>query len=239
MYLGTALLLGLVGGLHCAGMCGPLMLALPIVGATRTRFVLGRIAYHTGRIVVYAGLGALFGSIGQTLLLAGVQRWVSLAVGLLLVSGVLLSPRLLQFAWIVRGVSRLKGTMGEFLRHRTLPSLAVLGSLNGLLPCGLVYAACAAAAATGSILDGASYMFVFGLGTLPMMLGISLSGRLIPQPIRLRLRHLAPASMALVGGLLIIRGLALGIPYLSPDLSGGDACCVPPPPTHAAPLPTR
>jgi uncharacterized protein len=225
MHLGTALFLGLVGGLHCAGMCGPLMLAMPVAGRTHAQFVAGRIAYQSGRVLVYTLLGALFGTLGQTLMLAGVQRWVSLTLGALLLLGLLVSPRLLQFPWLVKAIVGLKSLMATFLRRRSLPSLAVLGCLNGLLPCGLVYAACAAAAATGGTLAGATYLFVFGLGTTPMMLGISLSGRLVPAPVRLRLRHLAPATLGLMGGLLVLRGLALGIPYLSPDLTQGGACC--------------
>lgn len=233
MHLGTALLLGIVGGLHCAGMCGPLMLALPAAGQSRTGFFAGRTAYQAGRVFVYACLGAVFGAIGHTFMLAGIQRWVSLTLGALLLSGLLISPRLLQFPWMVRGIVRLKSTMADFLRRRSLASLAVLGGLNGLLPCGLVYAACAAAAATEGTLAGATYLLVFGLGTTPMMLGISLSGRLVPLAVRLRLRHLAPATMGLMAGLLILRGLALGIPYLSPDLSQNGACCT----TAARPSP--
>lgn len=235
MYLGTALALGLVGGLHCAGMCGPLMLALPVVGHSRRSFVAGRISYQLGRILIYTGLGTLAGTIGRTLLLAGVQRWVSLALGALLLSGFLFSPRLIQMPWMVRFVASLKRTMAQFLQQRSIPSLAVLGGLNGLLPCGLVYAAVAAASATDGAVEGATYMLVFGLGTTPTMLGISLSGRLVPNTLRLRLRHLAPATMGLVGGLLILRGMALGIPYLSPDLGGSKAACCHPGSPAAAP----
>ncbi|MGE3311344.1 MAG: sulfite exporter TauE/SafE family protein [Limisphaerales bacterium] len=227
MHLATAFILGIVGGLHCAGMCGPLMLALPVVGRTRARFVAGRLAYQSGRIGVYAGLGALFGTLGHTLMLAGVQRWVSLALGFVILAGLLVSPRLLQFPLLVTGVGRLKRLMAGYLNRRTLPAMTVLGALNGLLPCGLVYAACAAAAASEGTLAGATYLFVFGLGTTPMMLGISLSGRVVPVAVRLRLRHLAPVSMGLVAGLLVLRGLGLGIPLVSPDLSRSDSCCLP------------
>ncbi|MBL9127553.1 MAG: sulfite exporter TauE/SafE family protein [Verrucomicrobiales bacterium] len=224
MYLGTALLLGLVGGLHCAGMCGPLMLAMPVAGNTRGRFVAGRLAYQAGRIAVYAVLGALVGSVGRTLALAGVQRWVSLLLGILLLATLVLSPRALALPAITLGVARLRSTMAGFLQRRTVASLAVLGGLNGLLPCGLVYAACAAAAATGDIATGAATMAVFGLGTTPMMLGISLTGRLVPADIRIRLRHLAPVTMGLMGTLLVLRGLSLGIPFLSPDLADPAHC---------------
>jgi len=204
------------------------MLALPVAGRSRHAFIAGRISYQLGRISVYTVLGLVAGAIGQTLLLAGVQRWVSLTLGLVLLAGLLISPQWIEFPWLVLWISRLKRTMAQFLQRRSLASLAALGGLNGLLPCGLVYAAFAAASATSQAVEGATYMFVFGLGTAPTMLGISLSGRLVPTAIRLRLRHLAPVTMGLVGGLLVLRGLALGIPYLSPDLGGSKpACCHP------------
>ena len=104
--------------------------------------------------------------------------------------------------------------MAGLLRERSLSSLAILGMLNGLLPCGLVYVACAGAIATGSLLSGALYMSVFGLGTIPMMLAIGWFGRLLPLSIRLRLRKAVPYSVCMLAGLLILRGLSLGIPRM-------------------------
>jgi hypothetical protein len=115
--------------------------------------------------------------------------------------------------------------MSVQLRHRSFKSLAILGLLNGLLPCGLVYVACAGATATGGLMAGVQYMAAFGLGTVPMMLGISLSGRLIPIALRLQLRKAIPVSVFLLASLLILRGLALGIPYLSPDLASANSSC--------------
>jgi sulfite exporter TauE/SafE len=111
------------------------------------------------------------------------------------------------------------------LHRRSLLALGLLGLLNGLLPCGLVYVAGAGATATSDILDGAEYMAAFGAGTVPMMLAISLSGWLVPFSLRLKLQRLIPVSVFLLAALLILRGLALGIPYVSPDLAGGGACC--------------
>lgn len=230
--LAPALFLGLLGGLHCAGMCGPLMLALPWNGQTRARFFAGRFLYQTGRIAAYCALGLVFGLVGRSLLLAGLQQWVSIALGLALLAGLAFSPRLLEFGWIVVWVNQLKTLMAGFLRTRTLASMAVLGSLNGLLPCGLVYAACAGAAATGNALHGAGFMLAFGLGTLPVMLSISLSGHLLPQAVRLKLRYLMPVSIGVLGCLLVLRGLSLGIPYLSPDLTAGAAGCCHGPSSH-------
>jgi sulfite exporter TauE/SafE len=224
--LWTAFVLGLVGGLHCVGMCGPLALALPVPLGGRVSFVAGRLLYNLGRVVTYALLGLVFGLVGRTLLLAGLQRWLSIGLGLALIVGWLTSRRLATSLPVAHVVDRLKSGMGGLLRQRSVASLAALGLLNGLLPCGLVYVALAGAVARGSQLDGILYMAVFGLGTLPMMLGISLSGRLFPLAFRLKLRRAIPVGICLLAGLLILRGMALGIPYVSPDLSSGTpGCC--------------
>lgn len=226
MLLWTALLLGLVGGLHCAGMCGPLMIALPGVGDSPGRFFAGRVVYQLGRIATYTVLGLVAGLVGRSLALAGVQRWVSLSLGALMLASVFFLPKGLDLPWLAPRFGALQRLMARLIRQRTFSALLGLGALNGLLPCGLVYAACAGAAATGTWWAGAEYMLAFGFGTLPMMLGMSLSGRILPPWVRLRLRHLVPISVGIVGCLLILRGLSLGIPYLSPDLSGaGAACC--------------
>jgi sulfite exporter TauE/SafE len=222
---GTALVLGLAGSLHCAGMCGPLALALPQAGNTAPGFVLGRIAYNLGRIVTYCLLGVVFGLVGWTLLLAGIQRWMCIALGLALLLSLVASRKLVRWNPITAIVGRLKTGMSGLLRRRSYASLAALGLLNGLLPCGLVYAACAGAAATGGVLAGAQYMAVFGAGTVPMMLALSLSGRLVPISLRLKLRKAIPVCLGLVGALLILRGMSLGIPYLSPDMSAGSVSC--------------
>lgn len=225
MPLGTALILGLLGGLHCAGMCGPLMIALPPGAPGRARFVAGRVLYQLGRTATYAALGIAAGLAGRTLTLAGVQQGVSIALGVLLLVGLLVSPRFLQLPWAAGAFLHLRRWMGTFLHRRSLVAMTTLGALNGLLPCGLVYAACAGAAATGAALPGAAYMTLFGLGTIPVMLGISLTGHMLPQKIRFQLRHLVPVTVGIVACLLILRGLSLGIPYLSPDTSGGTPSC--------------
>lgn len=222
----TAFILGLVGSLHCAGMCGPLALALPSSGASAPAFLLGRLAYNLGRIFTYCALGVLFGLVGKTLLLAGVQRWVSIGLGVLLLAGLFGSRRLALSRPLEALVGRLKRGMSGLLRRRSFASLWLLGLLNGLLPCGMVYAAGVGAAATGGAFAGSQYMAAFGLGTVPMMLGIGLSGRLIPLSFRLRLVRAIPLSVFLLATLLILRGLSLGIPYVSPVLSlDGASCC--------------
>jgi sulfite exporter TauE/SafE len=205
-------------------MCGPLVLALPPCGSTTATFLLGRAVYNLGRILTYCLLGALFGLVGQALLLAGVQRWVSIGLGLLLLAGLFSSRRLALWRPVTTLVNRLKNRMSLLLQRRSLISLGALGLLNGLLPCGLVYVACAGATATNDYVKGSFYMAAFGLGTVPMLLAISLAGRLLPQSLRRDLRKAIPVSVCLLAALLILRGMALGIPYLSPGL-GGDTCC--------------
>jgi sulfite exporter TauE/SafE len=219
----TAFILGLAGSLHCAAMCGPLALALPTAGRSSLGLFAGRCAYTLGRITTYCALGLVFGLAGRTLAMAGIQRWVSIALGLTLLAGLLASRRLALWQPVTRLVEQLKHPMAGLLRRRSLAALAMLGLLNGLLPCGLVYVACAGATATGGVLSGVQYMAAFGLGTAPLMLAISLSGKLVPLPLRLRLRAAIPASVFLLAMLLILRGMALGIPYVSPDLAQG--CC--------------
>jgi hypothetical protein len=221
----TAFVLGLVGSAHCAGMCGPLALAMPGAGTSGPGFWAGRLGYNLGRILTYGALGVVFGLAGRSLFLAGLQRWLSIGLGAALLAGLLASRRLALWRPLTALVEGLKSKMSVLLRRRSFVSLVVLGLLNGLLPCGLVYAACAGAAATSGILAGAQYMAAFGAGTAPMMLAIGLCGRLVPLTLRLKLRKAIPIAVFLLATLLILRGLSLGIPYLSPDSSASGACC--------------
>ncbi len=227
MDFGIAFALGLVGSLHCAAMCGPLLLALPVPLDGAGRFVAGRLVYQLGRLATYCLLGVVAGVVGRTILLAGFQRWLSIALGVAILLGFLVSKKAALSAPVVRLVARLKSAMSAQLRQRGFRSLALLGMLNGLLPCGLVYVALAGAVAWGGLLDGIAYMALFGLGTVPMMLAIGLSGKMFPPAFRLKLRGAIPVGVCLVAGLLILRGLALGIPYVSPALVAGvpAGCC--------------
>jgi uncharacterized protein len=229
MDFGIAFVLGFLGSLHCAAMCGPLMLALPVPPGGPAQFITGRIVYQLGRITTYCLLGVVAGLAGRSLLLAGFQRWISITLGIAILLGFLLSKTILLTSPAVRLVTRLKKAMGTQLQQRSFTSLAILGLLNGLLPCGLVYVAMASAVSRGGLLAGAGYMAAFGLGTLPMMSAISLSGKLFPATVRLKFRHAIPVGICLLATLLILRGLSLGIPYLSPDLSSStpDCCHVP------------
>jgi len=223
-----ALLTGLFGSLHCLGMCGPLVLGLHGSG----KGVFGRVVYHLSRALAYAILGALVGSLGAGLALAGWQRGLSIGAGLLIL---LLAAR---SGWLERAQGWLSGIAARGLapgmrRARSnggWTGQAMAGFLNGWLPCGMVYVALAASTATGSALHGAAFMALFGLGTLPAMLAVSLGGGLIGQSLRSRLQPVMRGWMMVLGLLLILRGIDLGIPYLSPQLpdrvlTEAPACC--------------
>jgi sulfite exporter TauE/SafE len=199
-------------------MCGPLALALPHWGRGQGSFLVGRLLYNFGRIITYAGMGAIFGLLGQGVAMAGLQRWVSLTLGVVILAGVVVAPRFANRVPVTRGVNWLKAALGTMLQRRAMPAMFGIGLLNGLLPCGLVYVACAAATAAGDFLSGMRYMIAFGLGTVPMLLAISLLGTKLQFGLRFKVQRLIPASLILVGMLLLLRGMALGIPYVSPKL---------------------
>ena len=233
MMLWPALVLGLAGSLHCVGMCGPIALALP-GGRQRARYLAGRLLYNSGRVCMYALLGAIFGYTGKALIMAGIQQGLSVAVGVIMLVWLVryLCPGRLRAldGLIPRLIAPLKIAIGRNLRRHALPAFFMVGFLNGLLPCGLVYLALAAATATGSARDGAVAMVVFGAGTVPAMLAVSLCGPKLQSGIRARFQRLTPVLVAMLALLFLLRGLSLGIPYISPDLtaaatSGACACC--------------
>jgi uncharacterized protein len=216
----TALLMGLMGSFHCAGMCGPIAIALPLHGSSAGQKVFGSLLYNSGRIITYGIMGIVFGLLGQGLELMGFQRIISIVIGSVMILAVLFpsifsiqkfNGRILPF------IDKLKRSLGRLFAIRSFQSLFLIGLLNGLLPCGLVYMAVAGSIGTGNAVMGMFYMLLFGLGTIPMLLIINLSGNLITAGIRKRLNRLIPALVILVGLLFVLRGLSLGIPYLSPS----------------------
>ncbi|GAA4389972.1 sulfite exporter TauE/SafE family protein [Hymenobacter koreensis] len=203
-------------------MCGAIALALPGAGQPRSRYVTGRVLYNLGRVTTYATLGALAGLLGQSLRMAGWQQSLSIASGLLILLLVAVPERYTGRAAAAVGLdrvlARLKQTLAYFFQQHSVGALYMTGVLNGLLPCGLVYLALAGALSAPGVGGAAVYMGLFGLGTLPLMLALSLTGQLVPLPWRLRLRQAVPVVATAMAVLFIVRGLGLGIPYLSPQL---------------------
>lgn len=206
MYL--AFITGLVSSLHCMGMCGPIVLALP------TKNALNAILYNLGRIATYTVLGTVFGLFGKGLYLAGIQQHLSIFLGLLIILMVFLPKVRLSF--LDRFTSRLRQWFTPFFKRKNAFALFMIGVLNGLLPCGMVYVALLGAVAMSGVAAGAGYMALFGLGTLPMMLAIGFSKKLFKPHFRLKINKLIPVLALCIGALFIVRGMNLGIAYLSP-----------------------
>jgi sulfite exporter TauE/SafE len=227
----TAFLTGLLGSFHCAGMCGPIALATPVVGDTLAQRAFGKLLYNLGRIVTYALLGAALGAFGVGLKLAGMQQSISIAAGVLIIAGVVLNSSWLHS--LVGNPFRLFKGSAKLFQSRTYTSLFLIGIINGLLPCGFVYIALIGAVATQQVWQGAAFMVLFGLGTLPMMFGVSMVGQFLSQTVRSTINKTTPYLAVLIGCLFILRGLNLGIPYVSPQVNATQTevkdCCKPSP----------
>ncbi|EON77223.1 Heavy-metal-associated domain protein [Lunatimonas lonarensis] len=219
----TALLLGFFGSFHCVGMCGPIALALS--ARDQQRYLVNKLAYNLGRAMTYASLGTLVGLLGFSLGLAGLQQWLSVFLGIVIVFMAFFykrSERILGNAGWFGLVNKLKQHLGFQLRKRGFPAFFLSGMLNGLLPCGMVYVALAASLALQSPLQGAVYMFVFGVGTMPVIVVLMVSQGLVSGQVKKRMHSLLPYMAVFIGLLFIVRGLGLGIHVLSPQLTNAS-----------------
>lgn len=214
-----AFLLGLAGSFHCVGMCGPIAFSIPSAGNSSFSAVLGKFFYHGGRTVTYAIIGGILGLIGKGIFFTGLQQSLSIGLGLILLASLLL-PGIFRLPFLQRYPMRLKALFIPLFKKRGLSFSFLIGLLNGLLPCGLVYMAVAGALATGDPLYGLLFMVAFGLGTMPMMLAASFAGKFLPMAIKVNVQKAIPVFVVLMATVFILRGMNLGIPYLSPDISG-------------------
>lgn len=216
----SALGLGLASGFHCVGMCGPIALSLGLTGRQGMKFYLQNLTYQLGRAFSYSILGAALGLLGKGFSMAGFQGYLSIIAGILLIIMALFSFGQKDFAARIPALNhlllRIKMNLGKLLRKADLKSRFFTGVLNGFLPCGAVYMGLTASLAAGGIWQGAAFMGLFGLGTIPLMFGVVLAGGLMSQTFRLKALKVIPVVMIILGGLFIVRGLEIGIPYISP-----------------------
>lgn len=230
----SGFIIGLLGSLHCVGMCGPIALALPIVGNSKTALIVSRLLYNFGRILTYTFFGFIFGLIGDRIQLFGLQQIVSIILGSLILLRLII-PQKYSFAklhFFQRTVGKLKQEFSKMFGKNSMKSLFVIGLLNGFLPCGFVYIGIAGAIATGDAFNGAAFMSFFGLGTLPIMFAASLFSSVLSLKARLNFRKAIPVFSFIIGILFILRGLNLGIPYVSPKMTSHQTtteidCCSP------------
>jgi sulfite exporter TauE/SafE len=216
MFYLSAFLVGFLGSFHCAGMCGPIALALPSNNGSWRSAVVGRMLYNAGRIGMYSTLGLLAGLVGHRLAMSGFQKTLSISSGVLIVViafVTLLFPQVTRSMNSYRFVSvytqQLKVLFKKLFGKKSKTTLFLVGAVNGLLPCGLVYLALAAATSSGDFLNSGLYMILFGFGTLPMMFSFSLAGNIFGKTFYGYFRKVSPYVAILVAALLIYRGMTI------------------------------
>ncbi len=216
-------LIGFLGSFHCLGMCGPIVLALPVTNTSNFKLVLSRILYNFGRIVTYSFFGAVFGFFGRGITFVGFQSSTSIAIGIIILvyyimpskyKGKLSTTTPYQFL-----NNFVKSAFKKITKTGSPKALFLFGIINGFLPCGFVYFALAGAITTGDSLTGATFMALFGLGTTPIMLGTALVGKFISGNLRVKMNKLIPIFAIILALLFILRGLSLDIDYISPKLT--------------------
>jgi len=216
----TPLSIGLIGSLHCIGMCGPIVVALPLKNHSLISKIIGALLYNSGRVITYSLLGILFGLLGRGIHLAGLQQWISILLGSTMIVSVLFPfffREKMTVGTLFSGLAaQLIVRLKKLFTDRSYVSLLMIGLLNGLLPCGLVYVAIAGAINAGNVGSGGLFMMLFGIGTIPLLLVATLASDAIGQRVRMKMQKIVPYFVFLLGVLFILRGMSLGIPYISP-----------------------
>lgn len=214
----AALMIGFAGSLHCLGMCSPLVLA---VTGMKTPALLNRVVYNAGRIVTYGLLGAVVAALGMALPLHRFQNITSIALGIaLLVTGTG-GLKHLSLPWVTSGVHRLtrrlKTLFADYLKRKTRGAVFLMGSLNGLLPCGLTLLALSWCLTLKGPLDGMNFMLLFGAGTLPVMLGFTGVLPLLVKRFNWSIPRLTTSILILSGCLLIARVFIMHLPHATAE----------------------
>lgn len=219
--LWSALIFGLLGSFHCVGMCGPIAFMLPVDRSNSLKKVSQITSYHIGRLLAYGIIGLGFGLIGKSLYIFGIQQQLSVAIGILMIIVVLIPAQTFNkynFSKpLYRIISKVKSLLGKALKKKTADTFLTIGFLNGFLPCGLVYMAVFASLTMQSAFESSLYMLLFGLGTIPLMTTAIYLGRFLNTSVKQRIQKAIPVFVVIIGLLFIIRGMGLGIPYLSPS----------------------
>lgn len=218
--LWSAIILGLLGSFHCVGMCGPIAFMLPVDRSNSVKKISQITTYHLGRILAYSLIGLFFGLVGKSLYIFGIQQQLSIAIGVLMILVVLIPVNTFNkynlSKPIYKVISKLKSSLGQALKKKSADTFLTIGFLNGFLPCGLVYMAVFAAIAIQNMWQSSLYMALFGLGTIPLMTTAIYFGKFLNAQAKQRIQKAIPVFVVIIGLLFIIRGLGLGIPYLSP-----------------------
>ena len=217
----SAFIFGLISSFHCIGMCGPIAMMLPVDRTNETKKVTQIITYHIGKLTAYGILGLVFGLLGRSFYLAGMQQQLSIIVGILMILVAVIPEKIFakyNFSKPVYSViNKVKSSLGQQFKNKSYKSLFTIGLLNGFLPCGMVYVALFGAIAMQNVTLGIGYMLLFGIGTIPMMVAVIYASGLISFSFRGTIQKAIPLVAVIIGMLFIVRGLGLDIPYLSPS----------------------
>lgn len=217
----TAIIFGLISSLHCIGMCGPIAMMLPVDHKNPSKKALQILIYHLGRLTSYGILGLAFGLLGRGFYMAGIQQQLSIAVGVgMIVIAIVPEKVLAKYNFskpVYRLISKIKSSLGTQFKRKTPDAFFSIGLFNGLLPCGLVYAALFGAIAMQNVGLSISYMVLYGLGTIPMMSAVVYVSSLLSMPFRSKLQKAVPIVTVVIGVLFVLRGMGLDIAYISPS----------------------
>ena len=217
----SAFIFGLISSFHCIGMCGPIAMMLPVDRSNEAKKITQIITYHIGKLTAYGTLGLIFGLLGRSFYLAGMQQQLSIIVGILMILVAVIPERVFakyNFSKpVYRVITKVKSSLGQQFKNKSYKSLFTIGLLNGFLPCGMVYVAIFGAIAMQSVSLGVLYMLLFGIGTIPMLTAVIYISNVLSFSFRGTLQKIIPVVAVVIGMLFIIRGLGLDIPYLSPS----------------------
>jgi uncharacterized protein len=212
----TAFILGLVSSLHCVGMCGPIALMLPYGQVNRWQILRETMTYNIGRVLTYSVQGLLFGFLGKGLALAGFQQSLSVLFGFIFIVMALFSMRYVKnksfqfiqsFDFLSRFETQIRGAFSRLLKNKN--AFFLLGMLNGVLPCGIVWWAIAASMLTFNPIFSAQYMLLFGLGTMPLMLATVMASGYIKKSFVRRFYAFIPVYQLLLGAFFVWRAYAI------------------------------
>jgi sulfite exporter TauE/SafE len=227
----SSFVLGIGGSLHCLGMCGPLAMSLPFSSMQKAKRNAQLVIYFLAKAFGYGLIGAMLGMLGKGFSIMNWQQALSVVAGIVMLALLFLPalrPKMGNFLF-----RRQFGHLYQAMMQRTRwYHFLLLGLLNAFLPCGLVYTALAAALVSAGAGQGFLNMFLFGIGTAPALMLMILVKHQLSMKLRLRLKPLSVAVSVLVALLLIVRGLDIGIPYLSPQMHAEtntvEQCCAKP-----------
>lgn len=218
----AALSMGLVGSLHCVGMCGPIIVSIPWSNKQKAIQIT---LYHIGRATTYSIMGVAVGSVGQLFLPKDIGVWPALISGsvLILVFFVQTFPTVFRFMQFPS--SAIAGYFRSFLKMENPFSRFFMGMVNGILPCGMVYSALAVAILYHNALYSGLFMFLFGIGTSPLLVLLSRIKMALSKYPFFKREKTIRFALLILGLLIVLRGANLGIPMISPRVKAKQSCC--------------